>query len=149
MFVKPCSLNANTDCNTIDRILFRLRGTGMDIHTGEAERITQTLVLTSDSDMECSAGHFRAVSLQLENDWTPVDVQLTEAFAPAGDYALGAGSMLDKRGELFGFHASIKDAADKERMIVLDNTSYRWSVGPSWLYVQSAFYMPSSTGLMG
>lgn len=69
--VKPFTLKANTDGNTNDRILVTLRGTGKDIHTGEAERITQTLVLTSDSDMEFSAGHFRAVSLQLENDWTP------------------------------------------------------------------------------
>lgn len=147
--VKPFTLKANTDGNTNDRILVTLRGTGTDIHTGEAERITQTLVLTSDSDMEFSAGHFRAVSLQLENDWTPVDVQLTEAFAPAGDYAHGVGIMFDKRGECFGFHASIKDAADKERMIVLDNTSNRWSLGTSWLYAQSAFYMPSSTVLKG
>lgn len=147
--VKPFTLKANTDGNTNDRILVTLRGTGKDIHTGEAERITQTLVLTSDSDMEFSAGHFRAVSLQLENDWTPVDVQLTEAFAPAGDYAHGAGIMFDKRGECFGFHALIKDAADKERMIVLDNTSNRWSLGTSWLYAQSAFYMPSSTVLKG
>lgn len=147
--VKPFTLKANTDGNANDRILVTLRGTGTDIHTGEAERITQTLVLTSDSDMEFEAGHFRAVSLQLENDWTPVDVQLTEAFAPAGDYAHGAGIMFDKRGECFGFHASIKDAADKERMIVLDNTSNRWSLGTSWLYAQSAFYMPSSTVLKG
>ena len=147
--VKPFTLKANTDGNANDRILVTLRGTGTDIHTGEAERITQTLVLTSDSDMEFEAGHFRAVSLQLENDWTPVDVQLTEAFAPAGDYAHGVGIMFDKRGECFGFHASIKDAADKERMIVLDNTSNRWSLGTSWLYAQSAFYMPSSTVLKG
>ena len=147
--VKPFMLKANTDGNANDRILVTLRGTGTDIHTGEAERITQTLVLTSDSDMEFSAGHFRAVSLQLENDWTPVDVQLTEAFAPAGDYAHGAGLMFDKQGECFGFHASIRDAADKERMIVLDNTRDRWSLGTSWLYAQSAFYMPSSTVLKG
>ena len=147
--VKPFTLKANTDGNANDRILVTLRGTGTDIHTGEAERITQTLVLTSDSDMEFEAGHFRAVSLQLENDWTPVDVQLTEAFAPAGDYAHGVGIMFDKRGECFGFHASIKDAADKERMIVLDNTSNRWSLGTSWLYAQSAFYIPSSTVLKG
>ena len=153
--VKPFMLKANTDGNTNDRILVTLSGTGKDIHTGEAERITQTLVLTSDSDMEFEAGHFRAVSLQLENDWTPVDVQLTEAFAPAGDYAHGVGIMFDKRGECFGFHASIKDAADKERMIVLDNTSNRWSDrligngGYSSLYGQSAFYMPSSTVLKG
>ena len=57
--------------------------------------------------------------------------------------------MFDKRGECFGFHASIKDAADKERMIVLDNTSNRWSLGTSGLYAQSAFYMPSSTVLKG
>lgn len=48
--VKPFTLKANTDGNTNDRILVTLRGTGTDIHTGEAERITQTLVLTSDSD---------------------------------------------------------------------------------------------------
>lgn len=48
--VKPFTLKANTDGNTNDRILVTLRGTGKDIHTGEAERITQTLVLTSDSD---------------------------------------------------------------------------------------------------
>ncbi len=147
--VKPFTLKANTDGNTNDRILVTLRGTGKDIHTGEDEQITQTLVLTSDSDMEFSAGHFRAVSLQLENDWTPVDVQLTEAFAPAGDYAHGAGIWFDKQGECFGFHASIRDAADKERMIVLDNTSDRWILGTSWLYAQSAFYMPSSTVLKG
>ena len=63
--VKPFTLKANTDGNTNDRILVTLRGTGTDIHTGEAEQITQTLVLTSDSDMEFSAGHFRRYSLHL------------------------------------------------------------------------------------
>ena len=39
--------------------------------------------------MEFEAGHFRAVSLQLENDWTPVDVQLTEEFFRGLAFAAG------------------------------------------------------------
>ena len=146
--VKPFTLQANNDDNTQDRIVVTLTGTGKDIHTGEVRSISQSIVVKTKTDAVFAAGRFRAINLKLTNDWTPTPVQLTDEFAPKGDYADGLSIRFEKRGECWGFHALLKAAgeiADSE-VLVLDNTSSR-KLGTR--HAQAAFYMPKSGVLPG